>query len=132
MYQSLWLTVFETLLWKPWKGTLPSKLEEYRRLNPDTIDHPNWVFNNTWVPIPIFQDISKPKVSQVDICFYHVIEQYHTKQVPPELAFYFSGLPTIAYEHPREITAYLLSEPTKHQSSNGFRDLVKQLGHISI
>jgi hypothetical protein len=132
LYPELWKTVFESLLWKPWKGVIPSRLEEYRRLNPDTIDSPNWVFHDTWVPIPVFKDISKPNVSQVDICFYHVVDMYHTKQVPPELAFYFSGLPPIAFEHPREITAYLLSEPDTYQHSNGFRDIITQLGHLSI
>uniref|UniRef100_A0A6C0KNP1 Uncharacterized protein n=1 Tax=viral metagenome TaxID=1070528 RepID=A0A6C0KNP1_9ZZZZ len=131
-YQALWRIIFESLGWKPCTTALPSKLEEYRRFNPDTIDSPHWVFNDTWVPIPVFKDITHPKVSEVDICFYHVIEQYHTKQVPPEISTYFAGLPIVAYEHPREITAYLLAEPDKYKSSKGFRDLIKQIGQISI
>lgn len=132
IYQDEWLQIFQAIGWKPWKAEIPQKLEDYRRLNPDTIDSPNWVFNDTWVPIPIFQDISRPKVSQVVIYFYHVVDKYHTKKIPPELTYYFAGLPTIAYEHPREIAAYMLSDPKKSESSKGFRDLMKQIGHISV
>jgi hypothetical protein len=131
-YQDLWLSVFQSIGWKPWKGSLPERLEQNRRLNPDTIDHPNWVFHDTWVPIPIFRNITHPKVSDVDICFYHVFEKYHTKKLPPELSFYFSGLPSIAFEHPREITAYMLAEPDKYGHSKGFTDLLEQVGHLSL
>jgi hypothetical protein len=132
IYQEEWLRIFESIGWKPWSGKLPEKLELYRRLNPDTIDHPNWVFRNTWVPIPVFQNITHPKVSEVDICFYHITEQYHTRKVPTELQMYFSGLSMIAFEHPREITAYLLSEPEKYGHSQAFQDIIDQMGHISI
>jgi hypothetical protein len=131
-YQELWLSVFRSIGWKPWKGVLPERLEQNRRLNPDTIDHPNWVFQDTWVPIPIFRNITHPKVSDVDIYFYHVFEKYHTKKIPSELSFYFSGLPMIAFEHPREVTAYMLSEPEKYGHSKGFKDLIEQIGHISL
>jgi hypothetical protein len=131
-YQEEWLKVFQAIGWKPWTGSLPARLEEYRRLNPDTIDYPNWVFQDTWVPIPVFQNITHPKVSEVDICFYHVFDKYHTRKIPPELSFYFPGLPAIAYEHPREITAYLLSDPQKHQQGKGFHDLLEQVGHLSL
>jgi len=131
-FQELWLAVFERIGWKPWKGSLPDRLEQYRRLNPDTVDHPNWVFQDTWVPIPIFRDITRPGVSDVDICFYNVFEKYHTKKVPSELSFYFTGLPMIALEHPREITAYMLAEPEKYGHSKGFKDLIEQVGHLSL
>jgi hypothetical protein len=132
-YQDMWLNVFAELGWKPWSGkSLPAKLEEYRRYNPDTIDAPHWVFRDTWVPVPVFRDITRPRVSDIDVWFYHVIEKHHTKKVPSELSMYFPHLPAIAYEHPREITAYMLAEPDKHASSRGFQDLVKQIGHISL
>lgn len=131
-YQALWLDVFQAIGWKPWKGTLPQRLEENRRLNPDTIDHPLWVFHDTWIPFPVFRDIRRPKVSEVDIWFYHAFERYHVKTVPTELSFYFPGLPSIAYEHPREITAYMLAEPDKYKQGKGFQDLLQQIGHISL
>ena len=131
-YQDLWLKVFAALGWKPWSGSLPAKLEEYRRYNPDTIDAPHWVFRDTWVPVPVFRDITHPRVSDIDIWFYHVTENYHTKNVPTELSMYFPHLPAVAYEHPREITAYILAEPDKHSYSRAFQDLIQQIGHISL
>lgn len=132
-YQNLWLRTFAALGWKPWTGgTLPAKLEEYRRFNPDTLDTPHWVFRDTWVPVPVFRDITRPRVSDIDVWFYHVTEKYHTKKVPVELSMYFPHLPAVAYEHPREITAYMLAEPDKHSYSRGFQDLIKQIGHISL
>ena len=131
-YQDFWLNVFVSLGWKPWPGTLPPKLEEYRRYNPDTIDAPLWVFRDTWVPVPVFRDSARPRVSDIEVWFYHVVEKYHTKKVPTELSVYYSHLPAVAYEHPREITAYMLAEPDKHSYSRGFQDLIKQIGHISL
>jgi hypothetical protein len=131
-YQDVWLKVFAAIGWKPWSAPLPEKLEEYRRYNPDTIDHPHWVFHDTWVPVPIFRDITRPKVSDIEIWFYHVTGKYHSKKVPPELSMYFPHLPAAAYEHPREITAYMLAEPDKHHYSRGYQDLLKQIGHISV
>lgn len=130
-YQDLWLKVFAALGWKPWEA-LPTKLEEYRRYNPDTIDAPHWVFRDTWVPVPVFRDITHPRVSDIDIWFYHVTENYHTKNVPAELSMYFPHLPAVAYEHPREITAYMLAEPDKYSYSRAFQDLIQQIGHISL
>lgn len=131
-YQDLWLKTFQAIGWKPWKGTLPSKIEANQRFNPDTIDHPYWIFHDTWVPIPVFRDMTRPKVSEIDIWFYHVQEGYHSKKVPTDLSFYFPNLPSVAYEHPRELTAYMLSEPEKYKSSKGFQELIKQIGIISI
>lgn len=131
-YQELWQRVFLALGWKPWSGTLPSHLEGARRFNPDTLDSMNWIFRDTWVPVPVFRDITQPKVSGIDVWFYHVVEQYHTKQVPSELSAYFPHLPAVGFEHPREITAYMLAEPETYVSSPGFQELVNQIGHISV
>lgn len=131
-YFEFWRNAFLALGWKPWTGTLPTPLQEARRLNPDTIDSMDWVYRDTWVPIPVFRDITQPKVSDIEVWFYHVQGQYHTKEVPTELSSYFPQLPAVAYEHPREITAYMLAEPDKHSSSRGFQDLIAQIGHISL
>lgn len=106
-----WNAVFRALGWTPWDGRLPSYLETNRRFNPDTIDVPLWIYNNTWVPIPIFNDIALPNLSDVTIWFYHVKEQYHLKKIPVELEASYPGLPHSAYEHPREMSAYALAEP---------------------
>lgn len=132
MYPAVWVSVFDKMGWKPWGGTIPSSIEHNRRFNPDTIDHPLWIYQNQWIPIPVFQDMSRPSVDQVDIWFYHPYQQYHVKSVPPELKSEFPLAPPSAYEHPNELTAYVLSEPDRYKSSPGFRTLLETVGQLSI
>ena len=132
MYPALWITVFEKMGWKPWSGTIPSSIERTRRFNPDTLDHPLWIYQNQWIPVPVFKDISRPSVDQVDIWFYQPYEQYHVKSIPPELKAAFPTAPLSAYEHPRELTAYVLAEPDRYKSSPGFHILLDAVGQLSI
>jgi hypothetical protein len=131
-HQEEWLKTFSRLGWTVWNGKLPEQLESARRYNPDTLDFPLWIFDKTWVPIPIFRDISRPNVAEVDIWFYNPEKRYHVKQVPNEIATYFQNLPPSAYEHPREIAAYMLSDPEKYKSCQGFKHLIESIGQVSI
>lgn len=131
-YKDLWRKTFERMGWIMWNGSLPENLEKARRYNPDTIDCPLWIFEDEWVPIPIFKDITKPNVADVEIWFYNPKKQYHIKRIPETISSYFPGLPPSAYEHPREITAYILSEPNKYKESLGYKHLIESLGEISI
>ena len=131
-YKDLWAQTFKRMGWTLWGGKLPEKLEEARRYNPDTIDAPLWIFDDKWVPIPIFKDITHPKVGEVEIWFYNPDKNYHSHQVPPEIANYYPGLSPAAYEHPRELAAYILSEPDRYQNSMAFKHLVESLGHTAI
>ena len=131
-FKELWTDVFLRLKWKPWSGDLPIHLAIHKRFNPDTIDSPLWIYQDTWIPIPIFRDITNPKVNEVDIWFYHVGLQYHVKRIPPELEKIYPNLPASAYEHPRELTAYMLAEPDKHSMSPAFKDLISLIGKISL
>ena len=132
LFKDLWFKVFNNLGWTIWNDELPEHLEKARRFNPDTIDCPLWIFENEWIPIPIFKDISKPKVGDVDIWFYNPRLHYHLKRVPDVLLSYFPDLPPAAYEHPRELTAYMLAEPELHRNNKGFIHLIELIGNISI
>jgi hypothetical protein len=132
IYKSLWLSAFKNMGWRLWEGELPERLELARRYNPDTIDCPLWIFDNTWVPVPVFKDITRPKVGEVEIWFYNPERNYHVQKVPSEIASYFPNLPASAYEHPREMAAYMLSEPEVYRQSLGFKKLLEQIGQISI
>lgn len=132
MYQEMWLQVFKGMEWKPWNGTLPSHLEDHRRYNPDTIDSPLWIFQDTWVPVPIFQDIRSPRIQQVHIWFYQPKMKTHVKELPEEFDLLYPGLPFSAYEHPRELAAYLLSDPDSYRMLPGFKKLIELVGHMAI
>lgn len=132
MYGMEWMKVFHGLGWKLWSGHLPVSLEENRRINPDTIDAPLWIYQNRWVPVPIFRDIQTPILSDVDIWFYDIINKHHIRQIPADLSNEFPSLPAAAYEHPRELTAYLLAEPDRYREFSGFKKLLSLIGQVSI
>lgn len=131
-FTDVWFKTFKRLGWLLWDGKLPEQLESARRYNPDTLDCPLWIFNKQWIPIPIFKDITRPNVANIEIWFYNPEQKYHIKRVPSELETYFPNLPPNAYEHPREMTAYMLSEPDKYSESQGFKHLIESIGQISI
>jgi hypothetical protein len=131
-YNNVWREVFKGMGWVEWVGELPNGLEKYRRYNPDTIDCPLWIYRGKWVPVPIFQSITQPKISEITMWFYHPLGEYHVTSTPSELALSYHGLPLSAYENPREITAYMLSEPDKYRHSTAFEELLTLVGNLSI
>ena len=132
-HETWWRQVFARLGWQPWQeGHLPLRLESHRRFNPDTIDSPLWCYQKTWVPVPIFRDITHPKINEVTIWFYHITLKYHVKSPPKEMETIYRGLPMSAYEHPRELVAYLLSDPVKHSECPALGPLVDAVGAISL
>jgi hypothetical protein len=129
-YKDYWSHIFKQIGWTVWNGYLPDKLEHNRRYNPDTVDSPLWIFKNTWVPVPIFLNIMNPSMDQCEVWFYN-ISGYYTRLIPDELATYYTGLDNIELEHPREITAYMLSEHQKF-SSPGYNDLITAIGRDAL
>jgi hypothetical protein len=121
-FPMMWNIIFTTLGWSVWNGSLPPALDSCRRYNPDTIDRPLWI-NGDWVPIPVFRDVMKPVLGEVDIWFYNAKKQYHVRTVPDEIEI--EGLPHSAYEHPREITAYIIGEPEKYKHTMTYQ-LIRQ------
>lgn len=132
LYKDIWLKVFNRIGWKLWNGELPAELDVNRRFNPDTIDCPLWIFNDKWIPIPIFSDITNPNMNDVQVWFYNPHKRIRVKDIPYELTAYFSDLSPSAFEHPRELAAYMLSEPKRYSKCKGFQDLIDALGHTSI
>ena len=130
-FQRYWIDIFKQIGWTSWNGVLPYKLENNRRYNPDTIDSPFWIFKDTWVPVPIFKDITHPTVNNVEVWFYNPHKEYHTRQIPELLSSYFTNLNNVAFEHPREITAYMLSEAEKFKSSIAYKDLINAIGYTA-
>lgn len=124
-----WNTFF-TQRWnfKQWNGPLPLKLQDKVRMNPDTLDNTTWVWNNEWVAIPLFTNITFPTLSDVDVWFYNINTKRIQKDIPTAMKLFFSNkLHKISYEHPREISAYLLSEGSKINSSPALKIIQKEL-----
>jgi hypothetical protein len=129
-YKDTWAKVFEQLGWKEWSGRLPEVLRNHCRINPDTIDTPLWVYQDTWVPVPIFKDITLPSMFDIDIWFYHTKSGRHVKHPPTEMEI--PGLPKSAYEHPREMAAYVLADHDLYHDSSFLKSLLSSIGHLAI
>lgn len=133
IYDEEWNRIFEGIGWTIWKdGELPTPLENHRRYNPDTLRAPFYVYDQTWVPVPLFKDISKPILTETTVWFYNIHTRRHSTSIPDDLLKAFPSVPPSAYEHPRELTAYVLSEPQKYADSPGFRKLFQLVGYVSI
>ena len=92
-------------------GDIPPEFERLRRINPDTMDEPYWLWNGIWVTIPVFENITQPSLRETDILFFNTRTAYHTRTIPRELKELFSDkLPSSAFEHPYEMAAYILTE----------------------
>jgi hypothetical protein len=132
-YEAEWDKIFQALGWNHWdSGYLPNSLEDHRRYNPDTLHKGLWAYDRTWIPVPIFKDISKPNVRETEIWFYNIHTKYHRKSPPETLQLEYPSVPPSAFEHPCELTAYLLSEPDKYQDLPMFKKLIDLVGHVSI
>jgi hypothetical protein len=131
-YQKEWAVVFAVLGWRPWRGDLPAGLEKHRRINPDTVDAPLWIFEETWVAVPLFRDVVSPDLREADVWFYDVRDGRRTRTVPAGLLEWFPSLPPSAYEHPRELAAYTLAAPERYQGTKGFQVLVEHLGQGAV
>uniref|UniRef100_A0A6C0KTA9 Uncharacterized protein n=1 Tax=viral metagenome TaxID=1070528 RepID=A0A6C0KTA9_9ZZZZ len=132
LYIEKWAKTFETMGWSKWNGALPKALDTHRRFNPDTIDCPLWIFHNRWVPVPIFKDVMRPEMGEVFMWFYDAQDMVRVTSIPLELQTEYPNMPASAYEHPREITAYLLADHDKYLASPGFLHLLDAIGHLSI
>lgn len=132
-YHGLWTRVFQEWGWTEGsERLLPPRIEASRRYNPDTVDCPVWIFRGTWIPVPVFKDISRPRVDEVEIWFIHAKEGYHVRTIPDELRTEYPTAPISAFEHPREMAAYLLSEPDLHRGTAGFERLLSYVGQTAL
>lgn len=132
LYEEEWNRIFQGMGWTIWEGELSPALDKHRRYNPDTLRAPLYAYNNEWVPVPVFKDISKPNLAETHIWFYNIHSKRHVTSVPEKLLHEFPSVPPSAYEHPRELTAYLLSDSDKYADSPGFRTLFRLVGYVSI
>ena len=113
MYPEEWVIFIESAWpFKVWKNAeLPHSLLEQERLNPDLLWSPRFIWKENYVPIAVFNSLIKPKLNDVNICWYtpsHGIIVKDQTQIPEWSDFFGSQVRDA--EHPYEIAAYLLSD----------------------
>ena len=96
--------------WRIYEGQIDPQLEKMRRLNPDTLEDPLWIWDNKWVPVCVFLNSSSPSFKDTATFFYNTLSGLRYNNLPPEMAAFFSSsLSPSAYEHPCETSAYMLT-----------------------
>ena len=108
-----WTDFFEKQWkWKRFEGSLDPELDSRRRLNPDTLEDPLWIWNNEWVPVCVFNNSNTPSFDDTSTIFFNARTGYRFSKLPEPMADFFStSLSPSAYEHPCETSAYMLTGP---------------------
>jgi hypothetical protein len=108
-YTELWNRLYyEVFSMEPYNGTLPDTLETKRRLNPDTILEPLYMWKKRWASVPVYLRVDSPQLGQIRIAYYNVKSGAWQSFIPSEMEE-FSSLSVSQAEHPAELAAYWLS-----------------------
>jgi hypothetical protein len=114
-YPARWAAAYKDGIdFEIWPGTLPDELESRRRINPDTVEHPYWIWRSRWVPVPVFVSPSeRVQLRKIRVLFYDAVAAEWSSAAPREwVEFFGNSLPESHIEHPHELAAYLIAAST--------------------
>jgi hypothetical protein len=108
-YPELWIK-FVGANWSmvPWAGKLPKDIEAARRINPDLLADPFFIWNDTWVPVCLYNDVGSPSLNQASTNWYNVNLKTMTRSAPDGWYSFFGHVPDD--EHPWELSAYYIAD----------------------
>ena len=114
---------------KPWTGRIPKDVERRRRLNPDTIRQPFYIWRDKWVPIAVYSKPDAANLREVRLIFLRPGADGGAgwESVCPEgwMEFFGTQEPSTC-EHPHEMSAYFLSDNENPFDSEAARLLRKK------
>lgn len=116
-----WISCVEAWSMTPWSGTLPDKIQEQRRLNPDLLMAPLFAWKNEWVPLGIFNSVSSPQLRDCSLVWWNTQSRILSRDPPPGWTNFF-GQASMEQEHPYELAAYLV---VKNPAGNPAWDAIK-------
>lgn len=106
--------------------TLPEDIKKRVRINPDTFRAPQFAWANEWVAYALFDSVSAPSLQKVVIGWWHLPTANMFYAPPPGwIDFFGKSLPQAAYEHPYEISAYLLSSDIRSPAKDALENYMK-------
>jgi hypothetical protein len=106
-----WQTVFKAWNMKPWSassGDIPLEILQRRRLNPDLLNIPMYIWKDEWVVFALFRSMKPSNLSDIDIVWWNALSRTLHRDAPPGWKEFFGDV--TAGEHPYEIAAYLLAD----------------------
>jgi hypothetical protein len=132
LHPKVWLELFEEpWQFKPWVGSIPVDIESRRRINPDLLEAPLFIWKDTWVPLALFKSTTKPKLNEVDIVWWDAKSRTLLRSPPPGWVDFFGNIP--AGEHPYEIIAYLVAaNPKQNKAYHAIKSRLATLPTTSV
>lgn len=110
IFRDIWSEIYESVFrMQPFNGRLPTELESKRRLNPDTILWPLYLWNN-YVPVMVFLRPDAPRLTETRLVWYNVADGSWSLATPNGWVEFFGTVLSSHCEHPNELAAYILSE----------------------
>jgi len=110
MFPSLWINfVRENWFMNVWNNSLPSNIENNRRINPDLLENPFFIWKDTWVSVCLYNDITNPCLGNASTVWYNTDLKTVSRMAPDGWYEFFGQV--IDDEHPWEISAYHISDP---------------------
>jgi hypothetical protein len=108
---------------EPYNGSIPKEIEERRRINPDTMRQPFYIWRGQWIPVLVFE---RPGAADLKSCKLLWVEPSGAWQqhAPPDWELFFGTVNGSICEHPHEMAAYFLSDnenPFDSQAANILR-----------
>ena len=94
---------------KPWSsssGDIPLEILQRRRLNPDILNIPMYIWKDEWVVFTLFRSMKPSNLNDIDIVWWNAHSRTLHRDAPPGWKEFFGDVK--AGEHPYEIAAYLL------------------------
>ncbi len=109
LHRRAWIKLLKEVWdFQQWHGTLPADLQSRRRINPDLLGAPLFIWKQQWVPFAIFQSSSKPRLFETDTVWWDATSRTLLRSPPPGWTEFFGSIP--GGEHPFELIAYLVAE----------------------
>jgi len=109
---NVWNTYLKSEGWEPINEELiPERWKEKIRFNPDTIYSQYWCFQKRYVPLPIFTNISNPRMEDIKVMFYDLDSGILEHTMPESMIRKYKNNRQI--EHPFELYAVMMENTIK-------------------
>ena len=121
LYTNEWNYILEKWNMKPWKGVLPTEINNRIRINPDTINEPLYIWKKRWIVIGLFRSNSKPNIKKIINAWWDIKKNILIYEPPEDWKIFFGD---IEGEHPYEMAAYYI---TKLYSNSTFSSIASSI-----
>ncbi len=126
LHPEAWHRLLEVWDMKPWTGTLPVDIQVRRRLNPDLLGVPLFIWKQEWVPLGLFKSLSQPKLAEIDTIWWHPSTRTVHREAPPGWLEFFGT--ANGQEHPFEMAAYLIqTNPSQSVAYSALKPRLREL-----